>query len=59
MANKNTDSSKNLVLTNLPDEHFGRGGGQGKPRTPSGERKTWKPPAGNSTPSNRGKPASE
>ena len=39
-------------------ETRGRGGGQGKPKTPSGERKPWKPPATEKTPANRGKPAS-
>lgn len=31
----------------------GRGGGQGKPTTPSGERKPWKRPANPTTPANR------
>ena len=53
MANKtNSIAQKRAALTK------GRGGGQGKPRTPSGERRTWTPPAGHSTPANRGKPAS-
>ena len=34
-------------------EPRGRGGGQPKPRTPSGERKPWTPPKNNTTPANR------
>lgn len=50
MTSKNKGNSQNRVALTK-----GRGGGQGQPRTPSGERRTWKPPTGNSTPSNRGK----
>ena len=31
----------------------GRGGGQPKPKTPSGERKPWTPPKNDTTPANR------
>ena len=31
-----------------------RGGGQGKPRTPSGKRKPWQPPKKPTTAANRG-----
>ena len=34
---------------------FSRGGGQPKPRTPSGEVKPWNPPEKETTPSNRKK----
>ena len=35
----------------------GRGGGQGKPRTPSGNRKPWQPPKNPTTAANRERPA--
>lgn len=43
-----------------PAERFGiekrsRGGGQPKPRTPSGETKNWKRPTGGTTPADRKK----
>ena len=31
----------------------GRGGGQPKPKTPSGKRKPWTPPKNETTPANR------
>ena len=41
-----------------PDEEKrSRGGVQGKPRTPSGKRETWKPPAKPAPPINRDEPA--
>ncbi len=33
----------------------GRGGGQPKPRTPSGKRETWTPPRNGTTPADRSK----
>ena len=47
-----------------PIERFGvekrsRGGGQPKPRTPSGETKNWKRPISGTTPADREKQDSE
>ena len=47
-----------------PNEEFGvdkrrRGGGQPKPRTPSGETSIWKSPNGETTPANRKKESVE
>ena len=47
-----------------PNEGFGakkrrRGGGQPKPRTPSGETRGWERPTGETTPNNRKKDSVE
>jgi hypothetical protein len=46
------DKSKNSTTVFTKDS---RGGGQPKPRTPSGEVKPWEPPKKETTPSNRKK----
>ena len=54
MANKDNDRPKsNATFIE------GRGGGQGKPRTPSGKRKTWQPPKNPTTAANRNKPSKQ
>ena len=42
--------SKTLVTVSVKKS---RGGGQPKPRTPSGDVKPWEPPKNGTTPSNR------
>ena len=50
------DQQKNRSNTTLTE---GRGGGQGKPRTPSRQRKPWQPPEKPTTAANREKSAND
>ena len=52
MANENEKQTREVKMDGLHSR--GRGGGQPKPKTPSGERKQWTPPKRDTTPSNRG-----
>ena len=49
------DSKSETKVTVEGVAKFSRGGGQPKPRTPSGEVKPWEPPKKGTTPSNRKK----
>ena len=54
MKNDNDQRDRNVtVLTES------RGGGQSRPRTPSGQRKQWQPPQNPSTASGRGTPTTD
>ena len=50
-------SQENEIQTREVDQEGlqtrGRGGGQPKPKTPSGERKPWTPPKNDTTSANR------
>ena len=51
MADENQRQTKEVKPDGLIRK--GRGGGQPKPKTPSGERKPWTPPKNDTTPANR------
>ena len=51
MENKDKVETKEIKIPGLISK--GRGGGQPKPKTPSGQRKPWSPPTNDTTPANR------